>query len=83
MKSVSVFDAKTHFSNLIDQVYEQGETIIITRRGVQVARLVPFGEQHKQSLSSVFHELDMLGNEVGKTGIGLKEIKKMKDEGRL
>jgi len=34
------FEAKTHFSKLLDQV-EEGQAIYITRHGKRVARLVP------------------------------------------
>ena len=39
---VSAFDAKTHFSRLLDQV-EEGERVTITRRGKPIAQLVPLG----------------------------------------
>jgi prevent-host-death family protein len=82
MKDISVFDAKTHFSKLIDQVYQQRESITITRRGMQVAKIVPIQEQQKQSVANLLRELDVLSEEIGKVGISLKEIKKMKEEGR-
>ena len=40
MKTVGTFEAKTHFSTLLEQV-ERGEEITITRHGKAVARLVP------------------------------------------
>lgn len=40
MKEIGTFEAKTHLSALLDEV-ERGEEIVITRRGVAVARLVP------------------------------------------
>jgi prevent-host-death family protein len=40
MVEVGAFEAKTHLSNLLDQV-ERGETVVITRHGKPVARLVP------------------------------------------
>ena len=40
MEPVSVYDAKTHLSHLLDAV-EAGEEVIITRNGHAVARLVP------------------------------------------
>jgi prevent-host-death family protein len=82
MKEVSVFDAKTHFSGLIDQVYETHESITITRRGVRIARIVPFEEQQRENVSTLLRELNVLGEEIGKVGVGLKEIKNMKEEGR-
>ena len=38
--SVGAYDAKTHFSELLEKV-EAGEEITITRHGTPVARLVP------------------------------------------
>ena len=43
--SVGAFEAKTHFSQLIERVI-QGEEIFITRRGKPVAKLVP-AESHQ------------------------------------
>ena len=39
-KSVGVHEAKTHLSRLLERV-AAGEEIVITRRGEEVARLVP------------------------------------------
>lgn len=38
---VGVFDAKANLSQLIERV-EHGETVVITRHGVPVVRLVPY-----------------------------------------
>ena len=43
--SVGAFEAKTHFSQLIERVMH-GEEIFITRRGKPVAKLVP-AESHQ------------------------------------
>ncbi|MCM8748479.1 type II toxin-antitoxin system prevent-host-death family antitoxin [Thermomicrobiaceae bacterium CFH 74404] len=40
MTAIGAFEAKVHFSELLDRV-EKGERIVITRRGVPVAQLVP------------------------------------------
>ncbi|MGQ0617886.1 MAG: type II toxin-antitoxin system Phd/YefM family antitoxin [Acidimicrobiia bacterium] len=39
-KSVGVHEAKTHLSRLLDEV-AAGDEVVITRRGIEVARLVP------------------------------------------
>jgi len=39
-KSVGVHEAKTHLSKLLERV-SAGEEIVITRRGEEVARLIP------------------------------------------
>lgn len=40
MKEIGAFEAKNRFGSLLDLV-EQGEEVVITRRGKVVARLVP------------------------------------------
>ncbi len=43
MKTVGIFDAKTHLSSLVDEV-ERGGEVVITRHGKPVAKLVPAAE---------------------------------------
>ena len=38
MKTVGVYEAKTNFSSLLDEV-ERGESITITRHGKEIARI--------------------------------------------
>jgi prevent-host-death family protein len=40
MRTVGAYEAKTHFGELLTEV-QNGETIVVTRHGVPVARLVP------------------------------------------
>jgi len=40
MRSVQAAEAKTHLSRLLDEV-EAGATVVITRHGKAIARLVP------------------------------------------
>jgi prevent-host-death family protein len=40
MREIGVYEAKTHLAALLDAV-AGGETVVITRRGKPVARLVP------------------------------------------
>jgi len=42
MKTVGIFEAKTHFSALIKDA-QAGETITVTKNGEPVARIVPVG----------------------------------------
>jgi len=41
MKSVGLFEAKSHLSEIIVAV-ESGQSIIVTKKGKPVARIVPF-----------------------------------------
>jgi len=43
-KTVNAYQAKTHWSRLLEKV-EAGEEIIITRHGSPVAKLVPVGKK--------------------------------------
>ena len=45
---VGAYDAKTHFSQLLEKV-EAGEEITITKHGAPVARLVPVNKSSTQS----------------------------------
>ncbi len=47
MKTVSVLEAKTHLSTLLEQV-RQGEEVVITRRGQPVARLTAIAAPKKE-----------------------------------
>lgn len=40
MRKVGAYEAKTHLPSLLRAV-EAGETVVITRRGVPIARIVP------------------------------------------
>jgi prevent-host-death family protein len=56
MKHVGIFEAKTHLSNLVDEV-AQGEEIVITRHGKPVAKLVGCAPQQEPQLSAPGPEL--------------------------
>ncbi len=53
MRTVGTFDARTHFSQLLDLV-ERGETVTITRNGKPVAILAPV--DHPEA--AVFDEIE-------------------------
>lgn len=46
--NIGAFEAKTHFSALLDRV-SHGEEILITRRGVAVAKLSPVEKQFSEN----------------------------------
>ncbi len=48
MKTVGIFEAKTHLSELITSV-EAGESVLITRNGSPVAELVPISSDSKSA----------------------------------
>lgn len=76
--SVGAFEAKTHLSSLLDRV-ENGEEIVITRHGRQVARLIKASEADSVRTDEAFAKLRELrkGNRLG--GLSWKDLR---DEGR-
>ena len=50
--SVGAFEAKTHFSNLLDRV-EHGDRILITRHGRAVAVLAPVEKRDTRNLPEI------------------------------
>jgi prevent-host-death family protein len=59
MQMLSVADAKAHLSALLTQV-EAGEEVVITRRGVPIARIVaePVGPNQPFDLAELFAFVD-------------------------
>jgi prevent-host-death family protein len=56
LKTVGIFEAKTHLSALVEQV-ERGEEVTITRHGKAVARLVPVGAVSRGGLEQTVARL--------------------------
>jgi prevent-host-death family protein len=56
MSTVGAYEAKTHLPALLDRV-EQGERIVITRRGVPVAVLVPVETKTGRAAAAVVAQI--------------------------
>lgn len=56
MKSIGAYEAKTHLSDLLDDV-EAGEDITITRYGKPVARLVPASQDRESDTGETIEAL--------------------------
>ncbi len=79
MKTVGVYEAKTHLASLLNEV-ERGECITITRHGKAIARLGPIaGETH--SRSAAIEDLREFGRQHRGALAGLN-IRELIDEGR-
>jgi prevent-host-death family protein len=64
-REVQASAAKTHLPQLLDEV-ERGETIIITRRGRRIARIVPETERRRQEIDEAIEDIKKLGKEIRK-----------------
>ena len=63
-REVQASEAKTHFARLLDEV-ERGETIIITRRGQAIARIVPEARVRQEEIDQALEDLTELGKQTG------------------
>lgn len=80
--TVGAFEAKTHFSELLERA-EAGEEITITRRGKPVARMIPIRATHDvERARDAFARLRALAKTTGIERIDWKEWKKYVEEGR-
>jgi len=78
MKEIGTFEAKTHLSALLDEV-ARGIEVVITRRGVAVARLVPAGAPRRTNAGDPVARAKAFAK--GQT-LGRLSWKKLRDDGR-
>jgi prevent-host-death family protein len=57
MREVQASEAKAHLPSLLDAV-ERGETIVITRHGKPIARIVPEADRRRVELDRVMAEIE-------------------------
>ena len=79
MRDVQASEAKTHLPQLLDDV-EHGETIVITRHGRPIARLVPDKDMRRADAARTAEAIKALRKGNGK--ITVEELLSMRDEGR-
>jgi prevent-host-death family protein len=74
MTSISYYEARTHFSELLDQV-ARGKRILITRHGRPAALLTPPPEDSRKDVKQVVREMKALrrGNTLGK-GVSIRDL---------
>jgi prevent-host-death family protein len=72
--SVGAFQAKTHFSQLLERV-AKGEEITITKHDRPVARLVPAERPSREHVTGIFRRMDALRQSLPKS----KDTTSLKD----
>ncbi|HEV3006284.1 MAG TPA: type II toxin-antitoxin system Phd/YefM family antitoxin [Pirellulales bacterium] len=74
MTSISYYEARTHFSELLDQV-ARGKRILITRRGRPAALLTPPPDESRNDVKQVIAQMKALrrGNTLGK-GLSIRDL---------
>jgi len=79
MREVQASEAKARLAELLDQV-ERGETIVITRHGKPIARLVPDPDQRQREVDQAIADIKEMRKHVGRATV--EEILAWRDEGR-
>jgi prevent-host-death family protein len=79
MREVQASEAKIHLPSLLDEV-ERGETLIITRHGRPIARIVPEKLGRQAEIDRAIEQIKALRGRTGK--ITLQELLSARDAGR-
>jgi prevent-host-death family protein len=78
MREVQSSEAKIHLPQLLDEV-ERGETIVITRHGRAIARIVPETERRREEIVSAIDAINDLRRNAA--AIPLDELLSARHEG--
>ncbi len=78
MREIEASEAKTNLDQILDDV-KHGETILITRHGRPIARLVPEGEVSQTEISDAIDGLKALRRGIGRDP--LSELLSARHEG--
>ena len=79
MREVQASEAKTHLPRLLDAV-ERGETVVITRHGRRIARIVPEQALRREEIDQAIANIRALRKRLGH--MTAAEILSARDEGR-
>jgi prevent-host-death family protein len=79
MREIQASEAKAHLPQLLDDV-ERGETLIITRHGRAIARIVPEIDRRQEEIDKAIASIKELRKRTGR--ITFKELRSARDEGR-
>ncbi len=74
MTTVGSYEAKTHFSQLMERV-ARGERVIITRHNTPVAMLQPVSPQPKGSPEEIIAQVKAFRRRYRLEGLNIKEMK--------
>ena len=78
MREVQASDAKAHLPQLLDDV-ELGDTVVITRHGRPIARIVPEADRRQQEIGKAIEGIKALRKRTGKVTVA--ELLSARQEG--
>jgi prevent-host-death family protein len=79
MREIPASEAKTHLPQLLDAV-ERGETVVITRHGRPIARLVPEAKRRQAEIDGAVESIKAMRRRRGR-GVNLEELLGARHEG--
>jgi prevent-host-death family protein len=71
VREIQASDAKARLSQLLDEV-ERGETIVITRHGRAIARIIPEADRRRQEIDEALAHIRELRKHTGE--VSLEEL---------
>ncbi|MEQ9453899.1 MAG: type II toxin-antitoxin system prevent-host-death family antitoxin [Phycisphaeraceae bacterium] len=81
MEQIGLFQAKTHLSQIVDQVQKSGRAVTLTRRGIPVAEIRPLAEEPEMTREQAFEAIRQMRSSMPR--ITAVEIREAIDEGRM
>ena len=78
MREIQTSDAKARLSQLLDEV-ERGETIVITRHGRAIARIIPEADRRRREIENALADIRELRKRTGE--VSLEELLAWRHEG--
>jgi prevent-host-death family protein len=79
MREIQASDAKARLAQLLDEV-ERGETLVITRHGRAIARIIPETQLRQTEIDQAIDAIRQLRIRTGK--IAISDLLSARDEGR-
>jgi prevent-host-death family protein len=79
MKEIGCYEAKTRLPALLRDV-ETGETVVITRHGKPIAKLVPASSKNSEKIAAAIARI--VAARRGRPTMSVEEILSARDEGR-
>jgi prevent-host-death family protein len=64
MREIEASEAETHLPQLLDEV-ERGETLVITRHGRAIARIVPETSRRQEEIDQAIEDIKALRKRIG------------------
>lgn len=73
MVKIGLYEARTHFSEIISKVSE-GNEFIITRRGIPIARLIPCENPSRIATKQALERAKQIRETLSLSGLKIKDL---------